>query len=113
MFCNAVFSYFSLKPSKLIKHFQAKHDGNKKAENDLNSLKAKKERYDIQEMFPKLVFGSVDKGLLFVSYKVVYEVEKIKKPHTFAQTLFKPCVLEMVKLSWVRKPQKNCSYYSQ
>ena len=37
------------------------------------------------------------KPLLFASYKVAYEVIKVKKLHTIVNTLIEPCALEMVK----------------
>ena len=95
--CNAVFSNSNLKPSKLGEHFQIKHGGNKRAGNDLISLQAKWARYDVKGMFPKLGFTPVDKPLLLASFKVVYELAKKKKPHMIAETLIKPCALEMLK----------------
>ena len=97
MLCNAIFSNSNLKPSKLGEHFQIKHGGNKRAGNDLPSMKAKRARFDVKGTLPKLGFAHVDKPLLFASFKVAYEVAKNKKPHTIAETLIKPCALEMVK----------------
>ena len=97
MICDAVFSNSNLKPSKLGEHLQAIHGENKRAGNDFSSLKAKRARYDSKGMLPKLGFARVDKLLLFASCKVAYEVAKMKKPHSVAETLMKPCALEMVK----------------
>ena len=98
MLCNILFSNSNLKPSKLAEHFQNKHGGNTKTGNDLDSLKAKRTRYDIKGTLPKLGFTPVDKPLLLASFKVAYEVAKMKKPHTIAETLIKPCILETVKI---------------
>ena len=95
--CNAIFSNSNLKPSKLGEHFRIKHGGNERAGNDLTSLQAKRARYDVKGTLPKLGFAPVDKPLLLASFKVAYEVAKKKKPHTIAETLIKPCALEMVK----------------
>uniref|UniRef100_A0A8C4TCW7 Uncharacterized protein n=1 Tax=Erpetoichthys calabaricus TaxID=27687 RepID=A0A8C4TCW7_ERPCA len=94
---NAIFSNSNLKSSNLGEHFQVKHGGNMREGNDLNSFKAKRACYDIKETLPKLGFAPVDKPLLLASFKVAYEVAKMKKPHTVAETLIKPCVLHIVK----------------
>ena len=51
--CSAM-QYFPI--LKLGERFQAKHSQNKSAENDLNSLIAKRARYCIQGRLPKLGF---------------------------------------------------------
>ena len=52
----------------------------------------------------------MDKPLLLASFKVAYEVTKMKKPHTIVETLIKPCILETVKIifgaEYARKIQK-------
>ncbi|XP_051784720.1 protein ZBED8-like [Erpetoichthys calabaricus] len=90
--CNAIFSNSNLKPSKL-----GEHGGNTREVNDLNSLKAKRACYDIKGTLLKLGFTPVDKPLLLASFKVAYEVAKMKKPHTVLETLIKQCVLHIVK----------------
>ena len=49
----------------------------------------------------------VDKPLLFASYKIAYKVAKMKKPHTLAETLIKPCALKMVKAILGEKAAKK------
>ena len=39
----------------------------------------------------------MDKPQLFASYKVAYEVPKIKKSHTVPETLIKLCALDWMK----------------
>ena len=35
--------------------------------------------------------------MLVASYKIAYRITKEKKPHSIAETLIKPCVLEMTE----------------
>ena len=60
-------------------------------------MKARRAPYDIQGTLPKLGFAPVDKPLLFASYKVAYEMAKMKNPHNVKKTFIKPSALEMVK----------------
>nr|XP_042898507.1 uncharacterized protein LOC122269427 [Parasteatoda tepidariorum] len=46
----------------------------------------------------KLGFGIPQKPLVEASFKVAYHTAKSKKPHTFGETLIKPCALEMFEL---------------
>ena len=43
------------------------------------------------------LFVSAGKPLLLVSYHVAYNVAIFKKPHTIAEELIKPCVLQMTE----------------
>ena len=50
------------------------------------------------ETLEKWGFISAEKPLLLASYKVAYEIAKQKKPHTIAESLIKPCALEMASI---------------
>ena len=39
-----------------------------------------------------------EKPLLVASYKIAYRIAKEKKPHSIAETLIKPCALEMTEI---------------
>ena len=43
-------------------------------------------------------FTSVEKPHLLVLYKVVYRIAKAMKPHTLAEKVIKPCVVEMADI---------------
>ena len=49
--------------------------------------------------------------LLFASYKVAYQVAKMKKPHTIVETLIKPCALKIVKIELSVEARKNCNEF--
>ena len=98
IFCNVVFSNANLKPSKLREHFNNRHGGADVSGHDVESLKAKRMRFDSRGTLPKLGFVSADKPLLMASYHVAYNVAKSKKPHTIAEEVIKPCVLQMTKI---------------
>jgi hypothetical protein len=66
--------------------------------NSGDSLKQKKARFHSSGALPKLGFGSTQKPLLEVSYKVAYLIAKNKKPHTIGENLIKPCALQMVEV---------------
>ena len=70
---------------------------------------AKRARYDIQGALPKLGFASLNKSVLFASYKVAHEVTKMKKLHTVVETLIKPFALKVAKTSNVQKMQCDFS----
>ena len=74
---------------------------------DVESLKAKRIRFESQGTLPKLGFVSADKPLLMASYHVAYNVAKFKKPHTISEEVIKPCVLQMTKLVLEKKLQKS------
>lgn len=96
--CGIVFSNANLKPSKLLEHFNNRHGGADVASQDVESLKAKRVRFDTQGTLPKLGFIPTEKPLLIASYHVAYKISKCKKPHTIAEELIKPCALEMATI---------------
>ena len=52
-------------------------------------------------------FVSAGKPVLMSSYHVAYNVAKSKKPHTIAEELIKPCVLQMSKIVLGKKASKK------
>ena len=107
IFCNVVFSNANLKPSKLREHFNNRHGGADVSGHDVESLKAKRIRFESRGTLPKLGFVSADKPLLMASYHVAYNVAKSKKPHTIAEEVIKPCVLQMTKIVLGKEASKK------
>ena len=97
MFYNIVFSKASLKPSKLQKHLNNLHGGADVLGRGVESLKAKRIRFESRGTLQKLDFLFADKLLLMASYHVAYNVTKSKEPHTITKEVIKPCVLQMKK----------------
>ena len=97
MLCNIVFSNSNLKPSKLQEHFNKRHGGADISGHDFESLKSKRIRYESRGTLPKFGFVSAGKPLLLASDHVAYNVAKSKQPHTIAEELIKPCVLQMTE----------------
>ena len=54
-----------------------------------------------------MCFVSADKPLLMASYHVVYNLAKSKKPHTIAEEVIKPCVLQMTKIVLGKEASKK------
>ena len=48
-----------------------------------------------------------EKPLLSASYKVAYSCAKENKPYTIAETLVKPCAMEMVKIVLGKEAEKK------
>ena len=96
-----------MKPSKLQEYFNNRHGGADAAGHDVESLKAKRIRFDSRGTFPKLGFISADKPLLMASYYVAYKVAKSKKPHTIEEEVIKPCALEMTKIVLGKEASNN------
>ena len=94
--CNVVFCNVNLKPSKLSEHFRNKHGG-VEAGYDAETLKTKRARYEKSGTLPKMGFTSVEKPHL-ASYKVAYRIAKEMKPHTLAEEVVKPCVIDMADI---------------
>ena len=59
-------------------------------------LKTKRARYDRYGTLPKMGFTSVESLPLLASYKVAYRIAKAMKPHTLAEEVIKPCVVDML-----------------
>ena len=67
MFCNAVFSNANLKPSELQHLFNNRHGEANDLSHEIESLKAKRIRFESRGTLPKLVFFSANKLLLIAS----------------------------------------------
>ena len=77
-------------------HFNDLHDWAKISDHDLESLKAIKIHFESWGKLPKLGFVFAWTTLM-AFYHVAYNVTKSNKPHTIAEELIKPCVLQMTK----------------
>lgn len=86
----------SMKPAKLSEHLQTVHPGN--ISDSIDDFRTKKARFEKSGTLPKLGFTPTQKPCLEASYKVAYRIAQQKKPHTIAETLIKPCALDIVEL---------------
>ena len=48
---------------------------------------------------------------LHASYRVAYRIAKSKKPHTVAESLIKPCAMDMVKIVMGDELKRNCNKF--
>lgn len=94
--CGKVLANGSMKPIKLLEHLKAVHPGNVSDNSDV--FHSKKARFEKSGTLPKLGFTPTQKPCLLASYKVAYRIAQQKKPHTIAETLIKPCALDVVEL---------------
>ena len=85
-----------MKPVKLKEHLNANHPGNISASRD--TFLQKKARFEVSGTFDKHGFIPTEKPLLVASYKIACRIAKEKKPHSIAETLIKPCALEMTEI---------------
>ncbi len=108
LICGTVFANSSMKPSKLKEHFINSHGGSNAMGNDLQTLKAKKLRLDSQPTLFDINFLSAKKPLLNASYSVALRIVKANKPHNIAETLIKPCLLDLVTIILGTEARKNC-----
>ena len=58
----------------------------------------KKARFEVSGTLDKYGFIPTEKPLLVASYKIAYRFAKEKKPLSIAETLIKPCALEMIEI---------------
>ena len=92
--CSVVMANASLRPSKLKNHCDKKHP--QKSNENIDTLPAKRVRYDQKGTLPRLGFSPEEKPALQCSYEVAYQIAKCKKPHTINEELIKPCAEKMV-----------------
>ena len=85
-----------MKPVKLKEHLNANHPGNISDSRD--TFLQKKARFEGSGTLAKHGFIPTEKPLLVASYKIAYRIAKEKKPHSIAETLIKPCALEMTEI---------------
>lgn len=94
--CSKVLANGSMKPAKLTEHFKTVHPGN--ISDSIDDFCTKRARFEKTGTLPKLGFIPTQKPCLEASYKVAYRIAQQKKPHTIAETLVKPCALDIVEL---------------
>ena len=94
--CSVVMANASLRPSKLKNHRDKKHP--QKRNENIDTLSAKRVRYDQEGTLPRLGFSPEEKPALQCSYEVAYQIAKCRKPHTIAEELIKPCAEKMVEI---------------
>ena len=89
-------------------NFNNWHGGANVSGHNVESLKVKQKGSAwIQSTLPKLGFVFAGKLLLMTFYHVVYIVAKSKKPHTIAEELLKPWVLQMTKIVLGKEASKK------
>ena len=71
--CNTILGNDSLKPSKLKKHKEPKHEENT---DSVEMFKAKRARYDVRRTLPALGFCLTSQPLQLVSYEVSFQKQK-------------------------------------
>ncbi|KAJ8728586.1 hypothetical protein PYW07_006282 [Mythimna separata] len=94
--CDKVLANRSMKPAKLSEHLKTVHPGH--ISDSFDELCAKKARFEKAGTLPKVGFTPTQKPCLEASYKVAYRIAQQKKPHSIAETLVKPCALDIVEL---------------
>ncbi|GBP21521.1 Protein ZBED8 [Eumeta japonica] len=85
-----------MKPAKLPEHLKTVHPGNVSDSDD--DFRTKRARFEKAGTLTKLEFTPTQKLCLKVSYKVAYRITQQKKPYIIAETLVKPCALDIVEL---------------
>ena len=91
--CGKVLANRSMKPIKLKEHIITSHP-----QNVSEVFCNKKARFEKSGTLVKHGFVLTQKPLVEASYKVAYRIAMKKKPHTIAETLIKPCTLEVIEL---------------
>ena len=94
--CGKVLANSSMKPVKPKEQLNANHPGNVFDRRD--TFLQKKARFEISGSLDKYGFILTEKRLLVASYKIAYRIAKEKKPHSIAETLMKPCTLEITEI---------------
>ncbi|GBP87338.1 Protein ZBED8 [Eumeta japonica] len=90
---------------KLSEHLKTVHPGN--VCDSIDDFRTKKARFEKAGTLPKLGFTPTQKPCLEASYKVAYRIAQQKKPHTIAETLVKPCALDIVELVCGKNERKK------
>ena len=107
--CGKVLANSSMKPVKLKDHLISNHPGN--VSDSRNAFFQKKARFERGGTLDKHGFIPTGKPLLEASYKIAYHIAKNKKSHTIAETLIKPCALEMTEIVCGSEQRKNLKVY--
>ena len=98
-----------MKPVKLKEHLNANHPGNISDSRD--TFLQKKARFELSGTLDKYGFIPTEKPLLEVNYKIACRIAKEKMPHSIAETLIKPCALEMTEIVVAQVREKNLKVY--
>jgi len=85
-----------MKSSKLQEHLHCVHPGN--ADDALAVFEAKRSRYAAKGKTTTRGFVPHQKPALEASYCLALRIAKTKIPHTIAETLIKPCAMDMVEV---------------
>ena len=107
--CGKVLANSSMKPVKLKEHLNANHPVNISEGRD--TFLQKKVRFEVSGTLGKYGFIPSEKPLLVASYKTAYRIAKEKKPHSIAETLIKPCALEMTEIVVAQIREENLKVY--
>ena len=106
--CSKVLSNGYLKPSKLQEHLRTMHAGN--VDDTRSAFEVKRARFLSKGTIVTHGFVPHVKPALEASYRVALRISKDKKPHTIAETLIKPCAMEMVELMCGKEAKNKLSH---
>lgn len=106
--CSKVMSNGCMKPSKLQEHLKSFHASN--VDDARASFEIKRARFQSKGTIVTHGFVPHIKPALEASYKVALRISKEKKPHTIAETLIKPCALDMVELMCGKEARHKISH---
>ena len=107
--CGKVLANSSMKPAKLKEHISTSHPRN--VFDSPEAFRNKKARFEKSGTLVKHGFVPTQKPMVEACYKVAYRIAKEKKPHTIAETLIKPCALEMIELVCGSEQRKKSKVY--
>ena len=94
--CSVVMAIASLRPLKLKNHRYKKHI--KKNIENIDTLFAKRVRFNQEETLPDFEFFPKEKPALRCSYEVAHQISKCEKLRTIVEELIKPCAKKMVEI---------------
>lgn len=96
IFCENVFSNEAMKPSRLKEHLSKKHS--EKNVDDILKLKKMKEAIENRPTLKlfKTTKNNQEDGII-ASYRIAKLIAKCGKPHTIAESLIMPSILEIMK----------------
>jgi hypothetical protein len=107
LLCSKVLCNGYMKPSKLQEHLRTVHPGNV---NDMRAaFEGKKARFQVKGTIVSHGFVPCEKPALEASYRVALRICKDKKPHTIAETLIKPCAMDMVEVMCGKEARNKVS----
>ena len=104
-FCGKVLANSIMKPVKLKEHLNAIYPGS--IFDSRVTFLQKKARFEVSGTLDRYGFIPIEKPLLVASYKIAYRIAKEKKPYIIAETLIKPCALEMTEIVCVSDQRRK------